>query len=96
MARIWYDGGYGWLGPAFGGDSGSGVLNGLTSQAAGNLTAVNIVDPKLFYAPGEVVGSRMTWILRFLGPGYSLVNQDYTLARDTTSSCGSSRPLRTG
>src|SRR5688572_5745668 len=40
VARIWYDGGYGWLGPAFGGDSGSGVLNGLTNQAAGNLTAV--------------------------------------------------------
>jgi hypothetical protein len=96
VARIWYDGGYGWLGPAFGGDSGSGVLNALTNQAAGNLTAVNILDPKLFYAPGEVIGSRMTWILRFLGSSYSLVNQDYTLSRDTTSSCGSSRPLGTG
>jgi hypothetical protein len=79
-----------------GGNSGSGVLDGVTSQAAGNLTAIIILDPKLCYVPGDVVGSRITWILGFLGSSYSLVNQDYTLSRDTTSPCGSSAPLSTG
>jgi hypothetical protein len=83
----WYDDGYGWAGPAFGGDSGSGVINAATNQAAGNLTASAIVYLPAF-APGETIGSRITWILSFLGSGYSLVNADRTLARDTTSSCG--------
>jgi hypothetical protein len=86
-AAHWYDDGYGWAGPAFGGDSGSGVLNATTNQAAGDLTAVAIVYLPAF-VPGETIGSRMTWILGFLGPGNYLVNADRTLARDTTSSCG--------
>src|SRR4051812_12795006 len=59
-ATHWYDEGYGWLGPAFGGDSGSGVLNAATNQAAGDLTAVAILSLPAF-APGETIGSRMTW-----------------------------------
>ncbi len=86
-AAHWYDDGYGWIGPAFGGDSGSGVLNATTNQAAGDLTAVALVYLPAF-VPGETIGSRMTWILGFLGSGYYLVNADRTLARDTTSSCG--------
>lgn len=87
VARTWYDDGYGWLGPAFGGDSGSGVVNAATNQAAGNLTAIAILYFPAF-VPGETIGSRVTWILSYLGAGYSLVNADYSLSRDTTSSCG--------
>ena len=87
VAAHWYDDGFGWAGPAFGGDSGSGVINAATNQAAGDLTASAIVYLPAF-APGETIGSRITWILSFLGSGYSLVNADRTLSRDTTSECG--------
>jgi hypothetical protein len=83
-ATHWYNDGYGWAGPAFGGDSGSGVLNGATNQAVGDLTATALVYSP--FVPGETIGSRITWILRYTG--YSLVNADRTLARDTTSPCG--------
>jgi hypothetical protein len=86
VAAHWYEDGYGYFGTAFGGDSGSGVLHA-DDRAAGNLDAIIIVDPSLAFTPGEVVGSRVTWILSFLGGGYSLVNQDRTLSSDTTSTC---------
>ncbi len=85
VAAHWYDDGFGWAGPAFGGDSGSGVINAATNQAAGDLTASAIVYLPAF-APGETIGSRITWILSF--SGLSLVNADRTLSRDTTSTCG--------
>ena len=85
IAAHWYDDGFGWAGPAFGGDSGSGVINAATNQAAGDLTAIAIVYLPAF-APGETIGSRITWILSF--SGLSLVNADRTLSRDTTSTCG--------
>lgn len=87
VATHWYDDGYGWAGPAFGGDSGSGVLHAGTDQAVGDLTAVALVYFPAFF-PGETIGSRVTWILEFLGGSFHLVNQDRTLARDTTSPCG--------
>jgi hypothetical protein len=90
VATTWYDEGYGWAGPAFGGDSGSGVLHAGTNQAVGDLTAVALIYPP--FVPGETIGSRVTWILSFLGSGYSLVNADRTLARDTTSPCGTAEP----
>ena len=83
-ATHWYDDGYGWAGPAFGGDSGSGVLNAATNQAVGDLTATALVYSP--FVPGETIGSRITWILSYTG--FSLVNADGTLARDTTSPCG--------
>jgi hypothetical protein len=86
VAAHWYSDGNGWFGPAFGGDSGSGVLHA-DNRAVGDLTATAIVYLPAFL-PGETIGSRVTWILRFLGSSYSLVNQDYTLSRDTTSACG--------
>ena len=89
VSTHWFDDGYGWAGPAFGGDSGSGVLTA-DGRAAGNLTAIIILSPP--YLPGEIVGSRMTWILGYLGA--SLVNADFTLARDTTSACGTSESTR--
>jgi hypothetical protein len=85
VSTVFYDDNYGWAGLINGGDSGSGVLHG-DGRAVGNLTATTILYPP--WLPGESVGSRVTWILSFLGSGYSLVNADYTLARDTTSSCG--------
>jgi hypothetical protein len=85
-AAHWYEDGYGYFGTAFGGDSGSGVLHA-DNRAAGNLDAIIIFDPSLAFTPGEVVGSRVTWILSFLGGGYSLVNQDRTLSSDTTTTC---------
>ena len=85
-AAHWYDDGYGYFGTAFGGDSGSGVLHA-DDRAAGDLDATIIFDPSLAYVPGETVGTRVTWILSFLGASYSLVNQDGTLSRDTTTTC---------
>jgi hypothetical protein len=84
VAAHWYDDGYGYFGTAFGGDSGSGVLHA-DNRAVGNLDAIIIFDPSLAFTPGEVVGSRVTWILGFLGSGYSLVNQDGTLSADTSA-----------
>jgi hypothetical protein len=84
VAAHWYQDGYGWAGDAFGGDSGSGVLQA-DNRAAGNLTAVYIFDPSFAFVPGEVVGSRVTWILSFLGSSYKLVNADNTVSRDTTA-----------
>jgi hypothetical protein len=49
----------------------------------GDLDASAILYPP--YVPGEVIGSRVTWILGFLGA--SLVNADRTLSSNTTSSC---------
>src|SRR5215218_6496350 len=86
VAAHWYDDGFGWAGPAFGGDSGSGVINAATNQAAGDLTASAIVYLPAF-APGETIGSRITWILAW--SGLSLVNADRTTSRDTDSPCGS-------
>ncbi len=57
------------------------------NRAAGDLTAVYIFDPSFAFAPGEVVGTRVTWILRHLGSRYHLVNADHSLSRDTTNSC---------
>lgn len=85
-AAHWYQDGFGYFGTAFGGDSGSGVLHA-DDRAAGDLTAIIILDPSLAFVPGEVVGTRVTWILDFLGAAYSLVNQDGSLSRDTTTSC---------
>jgi len=86
VAAHWYQDGFGYLGTAFGGDSGSGVLHA-DNRAAGDLTAIIILDPSLAFVPGEVVGTRVTWILGFLGSAYSLVNQDGSLSRDTTTAC---------
>jgi hypothetical protein len=83
VSTHWFDDGYGWAGPAFGGDSGSGVLTA-DGQAAGDLTAIIILS--LPYAPGEIVGSRMPWILSFLN--MSLVNEDFTTSSATTTACG--------
>lgn len=90
-AAHWYQDGYGYFGTAFGGDSGSGVLHA-DNRAVGDLDAIIIFEPSLAFTPGEVVGTRVTWILGFLGAGYQLVNQDHTLARDTTA-CSATAPL---
>lgn len=84
LALHWLNDGYGYEGTAFGGDSGSGVLHA-DGRAVGDLDAAAIIYPP--YLPGEVIGSRVTWILGFLGA--SLVNADGTLSRDTTSPCAS-------
>jgi hypothetical protein len=88
VALHWYDEGFGYLGTALGGDSGSGVIH-LDDRAVGVLDAITVLDPSLAYLPGEVIGTRVTWVLSFLGAGYSLVNQDRTLSRDTTTTCAS-------
>jgi hypothetical protein len=84
----WYDSGYGWFGPLLPGDSGSGVLNAATGEAAGDLDAIVELYVPPVYAPGEGIGTRMTTILSFLGAGYSLVNADQTLSRATSTACG--------
>lgn len=84
----WYDNGYGWYGPSFPGDSGSAVLNGSTNQAVGDLDAIVELYVPPVYLPGEMIGTRITSILAWLGGSYKLVNQNYTLSRDTTTACG--------
>ncbi|MDQ3936868.1 MAG: hypothetical protein M3340_19815 [Actinomycetota bacterium] len=81
VAEVWYRDGFGWIGPINGGDSGSGVIHA-DNRAIGDLTATAIVYLPAFF-PGESIGSRITWILSFTG--HSLVNQDFTLSRDTTA-----------
>ena len=83
----WYNNGYGWFGPAFPGDSGSGVVTA-NNQAAGDLDAIVELYVPPVYVPGEIIGTRMTSILSWLGGSYQLVNQDHTLSRDTTTACG--------
>ena len=86
VSAHWYDSGYGWFGPLLPGDSGSGVVNAATNEAAGNLDAfVELYVPPV-YLPGEGIGTRMTSILAF--SGYSLVNDDRSLSRATSTSCG--------
>lgn len=84
----WYDNGYGWFGPSFPGDSGSAVLDASSNQAVGDLDAIVELYVPPVYLPGETIGTRITSILRWLGSSYKLVNQDYTLSRDTTTACG--------
>ncbi len=86
VATHWYQDGFGYLGTGFGGDSGSGILH-VDNRAVGDLTALILLDPSLAFLPGEMVGSRVTWILDFLGSAYSMVNQDGSLSRDTTTTC---------
>jgi hypothetical protein len=87
VSAHWYDDGYGWFGYGFPGDSGSGVTLA-TNDSAGNFTHIIIFDPKLQFAPGELVGTRTTAILRFLGTGWSQVNADGSLSSASTTSCG--------
>ena len=89
VSAHWYDDGYGWFGYGFPGDSGSGVTLA-TDESAGNFTHIILLDPKLQFAPGELVGTRTTAILRFLGAGWSQVNADGTLSSATATSCGGS------
>jgi hypothetical protein len=84
----WYDNGYGWFGASFPGDSGSAVLNGANGQAVGDLDAIVELYVPPVYLPGEMIGTRITSILSWLGGSYQLVNQNRTLSRDTTTACG--------
>jgi len=88
VSAHWYDSGYGWEGVLLPGDSGSGVVNALTGEAVGDLDAVIELYVPPVYLPGEGVGTRMTTILTFLGSGFSLVNDDGSLARATSTACG--------
>lgn len=89
VSAHWYDDGYGWFGFGIMGDSGSGVTTA-TNEAAGNFTHIIVFDPDLFFTPGELVGTRTTAILRFLGAGWSIVNADGSTSSATTTSCGGS------
>jgi hypothetical protein len=89
VAPDWYDDGYGFFGVGAPGDSGSGVTLA-TGESAGDFTHLIILDPDLFFLPGELAGTRTTAILRFLGPGWSQVNADGTLSSESTTDCGQS------
>src|SRR3954454_1641581 len=82
----WYDSGYGWYGDGFPGDSGSGVLNAATGEAAGNFDAIIELYVPPVYTPGELVGTRMTSILSW--GGVSLVTAAQSLTRATSTACG--------
>src|SRR4051812_45504147 len=79
VAPLWYADSYAWYGPSFEGDSGAGVLAGVNpsnagvEEAAGNLTHLVILDPKLQYLPGMMAGTRMSKILS-IASGWNLVN----------------------
>jgi hypothetical protein len=77
-APLWYSNSYAWYGPSFEGDSGAGVNVGVdpsnagVEEAAGNLTHLVILDPKLQYLPGMMAGTRMSKILS-IASGWTLV-----------------------
>jgi hypothetical protein len=90
LALDWFDRSFGWAGPAFGGDSGSGVIVGSSGEAAGILTHL-VVDPAR-YPASITAGTRVTRALTFLGANFYLVNEDYSTSRADMSdtSCGNS------
>jgi hypothetical protein len=88
LATVWNSTGYGWLGHAFGGDSGSPVVMD-DNRAAGNLTHL-VVDLKE-YLGANTAGMRMTAIMRFVGRGIRLVNADGTTSSAPTAGCETAR-----
>jgi hypothetical protein len=86
LANTWYRDGYGWYGAGFGGDSGSGITI-QDDRSAGNFTHIVIFDPDSGFTPGQLVGTRTTAILRFLGKSWSQVNADGTLSRSGPAPC---------
>ena len=90
VATNWNNDGFGWTGNGLPGDSGSGVVT-TTGQAAGDLThlIVNLGE----YPGSNMAGMRATAILRFLGPGYSIVNADGSTSRADTTNCSSGLPF---
>jgi hypothetical protein len=89
VAPHWYDDGYGFFGPGAPGDSGSGITT-QDNASAGDFTHIIILDPDLFFAPGELAGTRTTAILRFLGSGWAQVNADGTTSTAGPTACGQS------
>jgi uncharacterized membrane protein YgcG len=89
VAPFWYREGYGWYGPGFPGDSGSGVTL-LDNRSAGNFTHLIIFDPDLLYTPGTLAGMRTPAILQFLGPNFAQVNADGTTSTSGPAPCESS------
>jgi hypothetical protein len=83
LAIQWFADGYNWEGVGAPGDSGSGVL-AADGRAAGNFTHLIILSPP--YQTG-LAGMRMTAILKFLGPGYRLVNADGTTSGYDGTQC---------
>lgn len=89
LATNWNDRGFGWTGVGFPGDSGAGVLVAGTNQAAGDLTHLLIgIDRK--YPGSDLIGTRVTRALTWMGGEYRLVNEDRTYARADMSDtrCG--------
>jgi hypothetical protein len=83
VATNWYDDGYGWLGAALPGDSGSPVVL-LDGRAAGNLTHLVIDTGR--YRGSVLAGMRITRILQFAG--VELVNADGSTTGPEATSCG--------
>jgi hypothetical protein len=87
-AFTWYDRSFGFTGPALPGDSGSGVMTA-SGLAAGDLTHLLIgFDPRYF--PSNVIGTRVTRALTWMGGNYHLVKADRTYERKTMAdtTCG--------
>jgi hypothetical protein len=87
VAPDWYNDGYGWFGVGAPGDSGSGITI-QDDRSAGDFTHIIVYDPTFNFAPGELVGTRTTAILQFLGPGWAQVNADGTTATAGPALCG--------
>src|SRR5919108_492045 len=88
-APHWYNDAYGWFGVGVPGDSGSGITI-QDNRSAGDFTHIIIFDPTLDFAPGELVGTRSTAILQFLGSGWAQVNADGTTSTSGPAQCGTS------
>lgn len=88
-APHWYNDAYGWFGVGLPGDSGSGITI-QDNRSAGDFTHIIIFDPDLFFAPGELTGTRTTKILQFLGTGWAQVNADGTTSTAGAAQCGTS------
>jgi hypothetical protein len=86
VANTWYRNGYGWYGFGIMGDSGSGITI-QDNRSAGNFTHIIVWDPSLKYTPGQLVGTRTTRILQFLGTGWSQVSADGSTSKAGVAPC---------
>jgi hypothetical protein len=85
-ATVWLRSGYGWVGQALFGDSGSPVVLA-DGRSAGNLTHL-IADSD--YLGADIAGMRMTAMLQFFGSSIRLVNASGGTSRSGAASCARS------
>ena len=86
LATNWRRGGYGFTGVGIFGDSGAGVVLA-DNRAAGNFTHL-LTGAHPDYPGSNLVGMRMTAILRFVGSGIRMMNANGSTSSSGGGNCG--------